>query len=106
MNAGNGRHQIGVTGLNRASGAGFRGNGRCRQFRKDVFHQLGLQLGLQLWKLALENLRYRALDDLLKFLAIRHAQRTVPNTRVFAITTPTENDTALSADYTALVRSA
>jgi hypothetical protein len=33
--------------------------------------------------LTLENLRDRALDDLLEILAVRHSQRTISKTRVF-----------------------
>jgi hypothetical protein len=47
-----------------------------------------------------KHLRYRALDDLLKILAFRHAQRTIPQS--CAATLPSKNSTALSADYTAL----
>jgi hypothetical protein len=35
-----------------------------------------------------ENLRHRTLDDLPELFAFRHAQRTVPNTRVFAVPPP------------------
>ena len=49
----------------------------CGQFRENLLHQLRLQLG----KLALENLRDDALDNLLYLLAVRHAQRTVHKNR-------------------------
>jgi hypothetical protein len=54
--------------------------------------------------LAVEHLRHCSLDDLLEFLAVRHSQRTNPSFKSFARTSPIRNDTALTADYTALVR--
>ena len=39
-----------------------------RQFRQDALDQFRLQLG----KLTIKNLRYRAFDDLLELLAIGH----------------------------------
>jgi transposase len=39
------------------------------QFGENALHQLRLQL----WKLAVKDLRDRALDDLLELLAIRHS---------------------------------
>ena len=50
---------------NRASRAACAAWQRRGQFRQDALDQLGLQLR----KLALENLRHRTLDDLLEFLA-------------------------------------
>ena len=44
----------------------------CRQLGQDALSQLRPQLG----QMAIQNLRYRALDCLLELLAIRHALKT------------------------------
>ena len=68
MNACNRMHQIAVSRTSMARRSGWHRG----QFRQNASHQLCLQRG----KLAFENLRHRSLNDLLKFLAVRHAQRT------------------------------
>src|ERR1700752_2373953 len=71
VNASDGGNKI---TLSRTSPGPWRRRG-CGQFR----HHASDQLSLQRWTLAVESLRHRTLDDLLKFLAFRHAQRTISN---------------------------
>ena len=72
MDAGHGMNQIAM----RRAGAGWRRCWRRRergQFGKDARGYFRLQL----WKLAIEGLRHRPLDNLLELLVFRHAHRTI-----------------------------
>ena len=102
MNAGNRLNQTALTrpALTVAGRACFGRNGcGCRQFRQYAFDQFRLQF----WKMMLENLCHRTLDDLLEFIAVRHAQRTIPDLLPPLSTAPAPKTIFLTADYTALV---
>ena len=73
--------------------------GLARAQRGQLRHYAIHEFRLELWKLVIENLRHRPLDDLLEFLA-SHSQRTTLTTRVLRTE---QYDTTLSADDTELV---